>query len=902
MSRIITFYSYKGGVGRTLALANIGVLLAKRNKHVLLMDWDLEAPGLDRYFRPYLSDRFPKDRGTIHLLQEALASPVANWRDHVQEFTVLSENTSPRTSFSLSLISSGVASPEYAQKVRGFSWVNFIEEKDGGSTLERWRDEWKREFDFILIDSRTGITDTGGICTILLPDFLVLVFSSNDQSFEGALGVAQSIERERRDLAVPRHPLTILPLLSRFDRTQEVELADRWLMRFARDLKPFYDDWLPGYFDSPLEILELTKVPYVTLFSFGEPLPVLTHSLTEPQFPGFYLENAARLLATDFSVAEEIVGRRAAPTEERSSGLSTRPRVFISYSHDSPEHSARVLALAQQLRLDGIDGNLDQFHNNKLIDWRRWYEEQLRPGNSDFVLTICSAEYKRRIESGADANAGHGVFWEGGILSKQLHEDKAMSRFIPILLDDEPEDSLLTPFRGFTWFRVRGFGVQSGDEGYNKIYRLLTNQPNVIKAHTGRIKPLPSQEQETAAQLEILRRRVKEYWVDGVLRHSLYNEVLISLGMRHSDEFIDAPWKFTVEVSDAIASGPLVDRNINAIFDATGLLLILGEPGSGKSTTLLDLAGTLLDRAGADIKERVPIVLNLSSWKKKQALAEWISGELSEKYRVPRKIARFWLERDYLVPLLDGLDEIETSMQPECVAAINAFIEELKPSGLVICCQLNVYQWLPGRLKLNGAILLEPLSKDEVAEYLTAAGSKLAALREAVDTDPVLQEMAQTPLMLSIMSLAFQGADGDDLATQKGDSLEERRKQVFSLYIEQMFRRKGTTSLAFPKEKIIGWLSWLARKMREHSQSVFLVEGLQPSWLGTTAERVSYGTVVALSLALISGLIAGLTAGLIGGIGGLRETSGWLSHNLSYGLAFVLSILAGIGLVLNCAN
>ena len=115
---------------------------------------------------------------------------------------------------------------------------------------------------------------------------------------------------------------------------------------------------------------------------------------------------------------------------------------------------------------------------------------------------------------------------------------------------------------------------------------------------------------------------------------------------------------------------------LSAIYDATGLLLILGEPGSGKTTTLLDLARTLLERARDDIKERVPVVLNLSSWKKKQPLAEWISGELSEKYRVPRKIARFWFQRDYLLPLLDGLDEVETVMQPDCVAAINAFIEE----------------------------------------------------------------------------------------------------------------------------------------------------------------------------------------------------------------------------------
>ena len=228
---------------------------------------------------------------------------------------------------------------------------------------------------------------------------------------------------------------------------------------------------------------------------------------------------------------------------------------------------------------------------------------------------------------------------------------------------------------------------------------------------------------------------------------------------------------------------------------------------------------------------------------------------------MPRKIARFWLQHDYLLPLLDGLDEIETAMQPDCVAAINAFIEEFKPSGLVVCCRLNEYRWLPKRLKLNGAICLEPLSQEEVAKYLTEGGSKLAALREAVDTDPVLQELAQTPLMLSIMSLAYQGAEGNELARQKGDSPEERRKQIFRLYVEQMFQRKGMTSLVFPKEKIIGWLSWLAGKMREHSQSVFPVEGLQPSWLGTRAKRVAYGTVVALTLGLIFGLIVGLRWG-----------------------------------------
>jgi NACHT domain len=311
---------------------------------------------------------------------------------------------------------------------------------------------------------------------------------------------------------------------------------------------------------------------------------------------------------------------------------------------------------------------------------------------------------------------------------------------------------------------------------------------------------LPDQEQVN--QLKILRSRVEEYWVDGVLKHSLYDEVLIALCKRQVDEFIDAPWKYKVVVSDAVTSA-LDTRHLSTIYDATGLLLILGEPGSGKTTTLLDLARTLLDRARDDIKERVPVVLNLSSWKK-QPLVQWMSDELSEKYRIPRKIATSWLQNNYLLPLLDGLDEVGTTLQPDCVAAINTFIEKFNPSGLMVCCRLNEYRWLPERLKLNGAICLESLSREEVSDFLTNCGPKLAALRKVMQDDPVLQELAQTPLMLSLMGLACQGTGGDELVTQKGESPEERRKQIFRLYVEQMFQRKGTASLEFPKEKTIG--------------------------------------------------------------------------------------------------
>jgi tetratricopeptide (TPR) repeat protein/MinD-like ATPase involved in chromosome partitioning or flagellar assembly len=787
MSRIITFYSYKGGVGRTLALANIGVLLAKRKKRVLLMDWDLEAPGLDRYFRPYLSDRVPTDRGTIHLLQEAVASSAADWRAHVQEFTVLAENTSPRASYSLNLISSGVASPEYAQKVRAFSWASFIEDKDGGSTLERWRDEWKKEFDFILIDSRTGITDTGGICTILLPDFLVLVFSANDQSFEGALSVARSVQLERRNLAVPRPPLTILPLLSRFDRTQEVELADQWLMRCARDLKPLYDDWLPSHFDSPLEILELTKVPYVTRFSFGEPLPVLTHSLTEPTFPGFFLENSARLLASDFGEAEEIIGRRAPRNEERSSGFSTPTRVFISYSLDSPEHADHVLALAQQLRQDGIDANLDRFHYNELIDWPRWYEEQLRPEKTDFVLTICSVGYKQRIEDSASADVDHGVLWEGAIISHHLYEAKTMNRFIPILLNDEPEDALLTLFRGLTWFRVRAFGVQSGDEGYMNLYRLLTNQPSVIKALTGKIKPLPPQEPSSHS---------KSFPATGKPMNLPYP----SLGslFKGREDFISA-----------IAGGFTGDTSRGLPF--TARYVIYGLGGVGKTRTAVEYAWRFAEnysallfvsaRSPVDLRANLADLCNPSVFN----LPEWNQPE--EMHRLAA-VFRWFSENPGWLLILDNADK------PEAAAEVEKTLPQLQGGQVMITSRIADWSTAVQPIELD--VLAEENATAILLEHTESRRKKM--LTDSEDAAALARDLGG-------LALALEQA-GTYVAKKRVSFSEYRRR--WESHKEDVLAWHDERLMTYPKSVATTWQTAIEELSRSERNLLNILAWLAP--------------------------------------------------------------------------
>ena len=299
MSSIVTYYSYKGGVGRTFALANTAVLLAKMGKRVLMMDWDLEAPGLHRYFEDHLESTNNNGLGLIHLLHEAAENPKSTWKSY------LSKVTMPDGS-KIDLLPSGDEAPDYVDRVSNFSWNGFFKNAEGGKVLDKWRAEWKSEYDFVLLDSRTGITDAGGVCTIYLPDVLVLAFTANEQSFSRGIQVVTGAQKARRGLSVPRAPLTVLPLPGKFDGRDEIDDAQKWMSRFSKDLKPFYDDWLPKDLDAR-KMLEMTKIPYIAKFSFGEPLPVITQGITDPEFPGFYLQNVTDLLVSDFGDARRIV-------------------------------------------------------------------------------------------------------------------------------------------------------------------------------------------------------------------------------------------------------------------------------------------------------------------------------------------------------------------------------------------------------------------------------------------------------------------------------------------------------------------------------------------------------------------------------------------------------------------
>lgn len=207
--KIVSFYSYKGGTGRSMAMANVAWLLASRGQRVLVIDWDLEAPGLHRYFEPFLADKsLENSTGLIDFVLEFASAAVSQTKEEAQpdwylEYANILAHAMPvawdfPTPGLLHMVPAGRQDSAYAVRVNSFDWKQFYEKLGGGIWLEAVKRQMRERYDFILIDSRTGVSDTSGVCTVQMPDQLVVCFTLNQQSMAGASAVAYSALQQRR--------------------------------------------------------------------------------------------------------------------------------------------------------------------------------------------------------------------------------------------------------------------------------------------------------------------------------------------------------------------------------------------------------------------------------------------------------------------------------------------------------------------------------------------------------------------------------------------------------------------------------------------------------------------------------------------------------------------------------
>jgi hypothetical protein len=223
----VAFYSYKGGVGRSLLLANAARYLAAHGKGVVALDFDFEAPGLHYKF----GDGLETVGGAVPYLiatAEGTASPPS-----LEEHTI-SVSLPAEAEGWLRLMPAGpapyqsywTALKELGERLRltDLSGRGFMALLD---LQARIADELKP--DYLLIDARTGVTELGGLATTVLADTVVCMLVPNQESLDGTLAVVEALKSTPR-LANQR-PIRVLPVLSRTSQPLSVE------QRFQSQLK-----------------------------------------------------------------------------------------------------------------------------------------------------------------------------------------------------------------------------------------------------------------------------------------------------------------------------------------------------------------------------------------------------------------------------------------------------------------------------------------------------------------------------------------------------------------------------------------------------------------------------------------------------------------------------------------
>ena len=454
-----------------MALANTAVLLSKWGYKTLILDWDLEAPGIENFFRDYVSLESVRTKPGV---LELLTTYQGEKKDEIELLPYLTPITTSLSKTPIHLITAGRRDDSYFHRLRQFDVSEFYEKNDGGHFIEQLRDQWKADYDFVLVDSRTGITDVGGICTIQLPDLMVMVFTATEQGMQGIVDVARRAAKAQQRLPFDRQPILFLPLPSRID-SSEFKLTDRWLDRAARDMAEFYDDWLPKPMNKR-DFVGFIKIPYQAYFSFGETLPVIEQGTISRDGPGAAYENLAALIAGTMERAadvmlmrDEYIHRVSRTNGSSKSALlaangkdAQRVKFFISYAREDSRSAEELKAYLHLLR------NVSVWSDTQISPGEHW-DKAIRAAllDADVVLTLLSAD-------ALDSD------WMQKEIRLALKQDK---RVVPIIVkvcdwDKQP------PLKDLAALPTDGKPVStfsSKEEAYLDITNALTELANDIR-------------------------------------------------------------------------------------------------------------------------------------------------------------------------------------------------------------------------------------------------------------------------------------------------------------------------------------------------------------------------------------------------------------------------------------
>jgi NB-ARC domain/TIR domain/CobQ/CobB/MinD/ParA nucleotide binding domain len=385
---IYTFYSYKGGVGRSMALANLAKWYYLRGLRVIIIDWDLEAPGLENFFyeqnsqlgkvhsrlglidmllaykrqfpllpRPFgvqssdiggenateLSEPAPaaSDEQTIEQILRTYLPPLSSMLYRIEPSSP-SKGTDDRALWLLPAgWRSGDRFPAYAQAVQNFDWSEFYTDFEGHAYFEWLREQLETIADVVLIDSRTGVTEMSGICTQHMADVVVSLCVPNIQNLNGIFTMVQSFTRSEV-LKARGRSLEVMVVPARIDSS---EIEDR--NTFEDRFKGLFDNdkFTPAIFRRFQHKLWDLSIPYVPKYAYAEKL-VVGDPKGAAELAKAYNDLAVHLVL--LAPEDHTLRKRCESdvqlvfgklTPELQKLLERPPSIFISYSHDDTKAS-----------------------------------------------------------------------------------------------------------------------------------------------------------------------------------------------------------------------------------------------------------------------------------------------------------------------------------------------------------------------------------------------------------------------------------------------------------------------------------------------------------------------------------------------------------------------------------
>jgi hypothetical protein len=707
---------------------------------VLVIDWDLEAPGLHRYFSPFMVDKDLKlTEGLIEFLStyidEALTSskPDENtgklWHEPFTDILVYAESIKwhSKDKGTIDFVSSGLQSPTYATRVNLFDWQNFYDRFGGGKFLEAVKEKMRAEYDYVLIDSRTGVSDTSGICTVQMPDSLVLLFTANNQSILGAAGVAASVsEQWLSDLNRQGNKEQIFPVLTRTERVEKVKLNDA--RRYARLLfAPFLHQIAKKNMD---DYWGQAEIPYYPYYAYEEILAVFGD---EPNLRESLLTAIEQILSylTGGTISKLIpptpAERKNILSEfERQTGSKKTYKIYVATSDLDKQ-------VQQSIIEDAITMAGMAWHGMKIITDSKQptvEERQRLAGEADLMVGIVSQNFewdpdhnKLIIEMEYDAAIERLMFQLEQPLSN-ISESELNSRTDDLLKQDI----------------IEAFKKRYSDHRMPILFNMYTLGPTLLNAlNSWRVKHESLPEQLRPEKIHAYREKLK------TLHSTLPAEGFVTrLNVRIDIDDIYVPLNAMFDLrgisEDTFADSAHAERELEK--SKTGFdiqlaevfrqsrergkkgVVILGDPGSGKTTHLKRLLLQCLrkepETTGLPSK-MLPVFLPLRDLAEHdQGLDAFIRKQLDvASLKTPAGFGEKLLERGNLLLLLDGLDEVaDISMRERITKWIGDALRDHPSCRFVVTCRFAGY--IP-TVRFGEDFLemhIRPLNADQVSKFI----------------------------------------------------------------------------------------------------------------------------------------------------------------------------------------